>query len=707
MRSRTSSSKLFLELFRKQIWVFALSCFGYFMVGPVLFLMRIGEWEGSSLYGRELSRADMTEMFLQIVRADGEGGSNFLIPFILGTLALGVVAAWNGFAYLHARNKVDLYHSLPVKREKLFLIHVMIGAADYIIPALLWFVLSCVVAGVKNVFTLQTAAALACDWLLGLIFCLYAFAITTLAMMLTGRLLTGVLGTAVFFFLDILIGVIVMGFQSVYFDTMVDARSNLFLGIGPAVLSPLNLTFKAFRSWYGGNGWGTALTAAAAAVILLALSLFIYLKRPSEAAGKAMVFFGAGECIKVILSVTAALALGLIFGEATGEASDFWMIFGLLLGFAFIYALIQMIYTLDIRRCFSGKAAFIAGLVITFGIAAACRFDVMGYDKYLPAKDKIDTIAVSVDNQVSCMYDSNMYDEIRLEHAQMPCDDETYAILERFVSGSMIYHKTSKDFDEETVWKEVRVRLKNGKTYKRGYTMYRKDVEQELLTLYRKKEYREASWPVLAAGEEQLLGMRVHCNQKLLSDDVYYQNDTKGTVLEKEDALKVFAALQEDLAAVDPDTFLRELPFAMVQCQMDLTGAGFGEKPLWQDESYGWADRTQPIWTASVLVYPSFEKTGKALKALGIEPVQTPDAEDVTKIEIWETDEATGAEKETTVTETDQIRQLLDGMTLSCAVPYTRGGSGSSSWTAPRQMATLYVKAEGGEEIICSGWLKE
>ena len=71
MRSGTSSSKLFLELFRKQIWVFALSCFGYFMVGPVLFLMRIGEWEGSSLYGRELSRADMTEMFLQIVRADG------------------------------------------------------------------------------------------------------------------------------------------------------------------------------------------------------------------------------------------------------------------------------------------------------------------------------------------------------------------------------------------------------------------------------------------------------------------------------------------------------------------------------------------------------------------------------------------------------------------------------------------------------------
>ena len=210
-----------------------------------------------------------------------------------------------------------------------------------------------------------------------------------------------------------------------------------------------------------------------------------------------------------------------------------------------------------------------------------------------------------------------------------------------------------------------------------------------------------------AVGEEQLLGMKVYCSQKLLSDDAYYGEDTKGTVLEKEDALKVFAALQEDLNSVDPDTFLRELPFALIQCQMDLTGAGFGEKPYWVDESYGWADRTQPIWTAAVPVYPSFEKTGKALKALGIEPVKTPDAEDVTKIEIWETDEATGTEKQTTVTDTDQIRQLLEGMTLSCAVPYTRGGSGMNSWTSPRQMVTLYVKAENGEEIICSGWLKE
>lgn len=707
MRSGTSSSKLFAELFKKQIWVFAMSCFGYFMIGPVLFLMRIGEWEENSIYGMALSKAEMTERFLEIIRAEVDGGSKLMFLFILGTLALGVVAAWNGFSYLHSAGKVDLYHALPVKREKLFLIQVLIGAVDYIIPALLWFVLSCAVAGVKNVFTLETAAALACNWLLGLIFCMYAFSIAALAMMLTGRLLTGILGTAVFFFLDIVVGAIVFGFQSVFYNTMIGVRSDLFWGIGPKVLSPLNLADAAFFSWYQGNGWRLALTAAAAAVLLLALSLLIYRKRPSEAAGKAMAFFRAGECIKVILSATAALAFGLIFGEATGASSDFWMIFGLLLGYVFIYALIQMIYTLDIRKCFSGKAAFLAGLVITFGITAICRFDLTGFDSYLPAQDKIETIAVSVDNQVSCMFDSNMYDTVRMEHAQMPCDDETYAVLERFVSGNMIYHKTSRNnIGEEGVWMQVEVRLKNGKSYRRGYTMYRKDVEQELLTLYTKKEYREATWPMLAAGEDELLGMKVFCNEQLLSDDAYYENSTEGTVLKKEDARKVFAALQEDLSSGDPSVFLREMPYALVQCQMDLSDAGFGVSPSWQDGAYGWAGDEQQIWTSSVPVYPSFTKTEKALKALGIEPVKVPSAEEITKIEIWEDDEATGSETITTVTEAKEIQELLDGLTLSCTVPYTHGGSGLSSWTARRQMVQLYVKGEDGKEIICSGWLK-
>ncbi len=710
MRSRTSFSKLFRELFSKQLWVFALSCFGYFMVGPVLFLMRIGEWEQNGMSGIDLTISDMTDMFLHMVRADGLGG-NLLLPFVLGTMALGIVAAWNGFYWLHGRDKVDLYHSLPVKRQKLFLIQVLICLVDYVVPALLWLALSCVVAGVNGLFNWQIFTALAADWLLGLIFCMYSFSIAALAMMLTGRILVGMLGTAAFFFLDIFVALINLGYQETFFVTKYGTREELFSKIGPVVLSPLHIAVRAFWSRYSGNGWQLALTAAVAALVIGALALFIYLKRPSEAAGKSMAFFKTGECIKLVLSILAALGFGLFFGEATGARTDFWMVFGLILGFLFIYAVIQMIYTMDIRKCLSGKVLLIAGLVITFGIAAFYRFDLGGYDTYLPAKDKIDTVSISVDSRVTGMYDSNMYDDVRMAHAQMQCDDELYAVLQRFISGSQILHKTEAEYADDTyVYKRVIVRLKDGRSYQRQYGFYMKDAEKELLSLYNRKEYKEAVWPMLAIEPEQLLGMKVTCNREVMDDDTYYEtgSDSKWyqeraqTVMEKEEGYRILAALQEDLNTRDPDVFLRELPFAQISCKMDLTDAGFGERPSWPDDNSDvWADSKADIWTATIPVYPSFERTGEVLKDLGIEPLQTPDAGDVTKIGFYSDD----MYEETVITDPEQISQMLENVTLNCSIPNTYGSS-VSDWTDFGQMVTLYLKENDGKEMTCTGWLR-
>ena len=78
----------------------------------------------------------------------------------------------------------------------------------------------------------------------------------------------------------------------------------------------------------------------------------------------------------------------------------------------------------------------------------------------------------------------------------------------------------------------------------------------------------------------------------------------------------------------------------------------------------------------------------------------------MTKIEIWSDERVTGTEVLETVTDKSQIRQMLDGLTLTCSVPYTRTGSCVSSWVQPGQMVQLYVKGKDGKEILCSGWLK-
>ena len=709
MRSKTSSFKLFMELFRKQLWVFALSCFGYFLIGPVLFLMRISEWEEMSAHSwTSLTRAQMTDLLLSILRFTE--GSRIMLLFVLGTLAVGVVSAWNGFSWLHARNQVDLYHALPVKRQKLYLIHVLIGIADYAVPALGWLILTALVVLFKNLFTPAVLAALFCDWLLGLLFSIYAFVIAALAMMLTGRVLVGVLGTGVFFFLDMLIGILAGTYQDAFFRTFTGSRSDMFSAFGPAVLSPLYITVRAFEEWYSSSGWILPLEAVLASLIIGALALFVYLKRPSEAAGRSMAFFKVGEGIRLVLCVAAALCFGIIFGEMTGTRSDFWFLFGLVLGFLFIYALIQLIYTMDIRKCFSGKGILIGGLVLTLGIAAFFRFDLMGYDSYLPKKEEIESVAVSVDYSASSMYDSNIYQELRMEHAAMPCDEEVYSVLERFVSGSKIYWASNGEEGPST-YRTVRVTLKNGKTYEREYEMYTQDVEEQLFLLYQKKEYAEATWPILAARSEQMLGLRILYCDELVADDTYMDygmNDTPMLIPEKEKARELFEALREDLLNGDAKSFLREVPYAIITCQMDLSGAQFGEVPTWMAEVYDWETKRykpadSPVWEAGVPVYPSFERTGKILKELGIGPVAPPDAEDVEKILLIRDDENSGV----MITDRDEISRILSEVTMACGIPQNNG-SPTNEWTSTGTYVTIYLKGEEPESARAySGFLPE
>ena len=57
---------------------------------------------------------------------------NGWIIFLMTVLA--VVLGVSGFAYLNSRRKVDFYHSLPIRREKWFVIHYVSGLLIVAVP---------------------------------------------------------------------------------------------------------------------------------------------------------------------------------------------------------------------------------------------------------------------------------------------------------------------------------------------------------------------------------------------------------------------------------------------------------------------------------------------------------------------------------------------------------------------------------------------
>ena len=109
------------------------------------------------------------------------------------------MAGISGFSYLHSRKKQDLFHSIPVRREILFLVQQASGFLLWLAPFLGAWILTLLAAAVKGILTGAVWAAAFQGLGLAVLVFLLPYETVILAMLLTGKLLTAVLGMGVFF----------------------------------------------------------------------------------------------------------------------------------------------------------------------------------------------------------------------------------------------------------------------------------------------------------------------------------------------------------------------------------------------------------------------------------------------------------------------------------------------------------------------------
>jgi ABC-2 type transport system permease protein len=113
-------------------------------------------------------------------------------------LFAAVISAMSSFYYLNSKTQIDFYHSLPIKREKLFLINYISGILFFIIPYLINFVLTVIVifiTGKGLYFNLETAAY---SLLVSILLYAVIYSISLSAAMLCGNTIVALLGAAVF-----------------------------------------------------------------------------------------------------------------------------------------------------------------------------------------------------------------------------------------------------------------------------------------------------------------------------------------------------------------------------------------------------------------------------------------------------------------------------------------------------------------------------
>lgn len=397
MTSKSFSSKGLLgDSLRRNLWGFVLGGVGFFfsLLLPILMTMQ-----------RALeTRAHQLQQYPDLVDQDWQsalstvssllGGGN---PFVKTTfIVMAIVCGIAMFAYLHTRQKVDFYHSLPISRTKLFVNNYLTG----VIFAVSSYAVMLVIA-LACAFAMGFGAAV--DWsaiggavVSHLIVFLLLYALTVLTTVVCGNTVISLLLLAWVMLSPMLVYMLYSGLCNKFYQTYtmqsVDMKAVFHLAPVVQFFSLDGFRYERVEYVEQTSALGLLLVYLVVAVAVTVLSWYLFRIRKSERAGVALAFMPAKLPIKVYMCLVMGVAFGLVFNMIAG---DFWFWVGLVLGTVLFHWIVEMIYAFDFHAIFAKPVHLAAILVVLFAGTLCMKFDVTGYDTWLPDRNSIQAVSIS------------------------------------------------------------------------------------------------------------------------------------------------------------------------------------------------------------------------------------------------------------------------------------------------------------------------
>lgn len=386
MTSKNSFFSALKEDKKRRIWTLVLFCLVCFLM-TAAFELNLESMLNRLDIGRELFIKDLVQMI-----RDG---------WITLHLVMGIVAAcfygFQGFGWLSKKRKVDFYHSQPMKREKRFLVIYIDGLLMYVIPMLCHVLLCILLTGLRGYFCMEITNIFLWDLLLSTLAFLLTYHLVILAVMLTGNLIVAGMIFAVLYSYAYVCKELFELFFSTFFDSYAHGYTDAMGWM--SWLSPI------IQLYQGKNVVSLGLTGETVRPLLclflmvtagFAVSFFLYKKRPSEAAEHALAYDWAGDIIRFLIVVISGMLCGLMFCY-TGNMTLFWLYFGTILGVLLAHGTMETIFQFDIKSCLKKKKQLLISGILVIGIVSAFRFDLLGYDRYLPKADQVEKVSYFID----------------------------------------------------------------------------------------------------------------------------------------------------------------------------------------------------------------------------------------------------------------------------------------------------------------------
>lgn len=502
MTSQISLSKLMKIDIKSRTWLIVLSSVVQMILGPVvgLFSLTTGFNQKSEYIINQTFQMEYT----------------FIGPLIAAVGA--VLVALIGFRFLFSKRMMDLYGSIPVSRNRMFLAIYIDSILIYVIPFICSVLLTSVACIARDSSLTAMILGKAVRVLAsGIISFLIVYHMCLVAVMISGHPFVAITNMVLMGIVIIAGYAMIFAMASIYFDTFLHWDFSVY---SIAWLSPLSVPFfmnSVFNANVPNINTANLVLFMAGSIVLcianLILAVALYNKRKSELAegGVTNRFY-----IIIIRSVSAAVvglygALALtIIGSSVGVV---WSIIGVIIGVVASFGIINMILHRTGRAFFKDKFVMIGTLVVTIILSLSFSIDLFHYDTYLPSKGSIESANISfpgycddgvrftvVDGEIDDEYDSIS----SISKYTLTDSGKIYEILEEGTKCAAEDIKAPVGLFDAIVYDDyytkyeevlIKVNLTNGAYYYRRYRVGPEFVA-ELEDIINSKEYREGDYPI-------------------------------------------------------------------------------------------------------------------------------------------------------------------------------------------------------------------
>lgn len=399
--------RLMREDMRHRSWMITLSCLASFIVSPVCFLFLLSNASNSDYVAARLQAIEEygPEMFAQLVsgRLCNYFSTDYLLLQMVVLFAGALIVAICGFQYLYSRRMIDLYHSTPATRQRLFVSVWLNGFLIWFLPFLLGHLAVYILAlyqirlpafwGGVTVLMLKELGLFVLCFLIVYNACL-------VPVMISGNAKNAFVNILIYGLAVLAVYGICISYMARYLDTFYSPDASFltspFSALSP-LASPAVLGFYFAERAQGteelsinGSRWAVLLFVSAALMLVnLAAAMALYKKRSSELAEHGVESPWFRIPLGMTASVLAGLLLSLFFSVITWEENLGWTLFGAVFGCTFAFACMNILHHASFKALFKHKRQFLLTLAFTLAFVLAFFYDAFGYDRYLPRKKDI------------------------------------------------------------------------------------------------------------------------------------------------------------------------------------------------------------------------------------------------------------------------------------------------------------------------------